>query len=433
LLVAGAAMVVLGVTAIFALTAGLQSFLRSESFRRLVSEKTCAALKARGEFMPLQFSGSMIYSEGFQATGNEQAFFSTLRADQIRAELDLRALYHRALRINELRIERLTLQGKTPHAAHAIAQAAPERRPFFAPTSLDLRSVFIRETNFSWSGVSGAVRKAALTIKPDGRSWDIMGEGGDVAQQGLPDLQIQTVKLRYQSPSLFVTDSVLTAADGGRLTLNGEANFERSVDLRMTIASMPVTPFLKGDWRARLKGTFSGEIKMTAALPLAGAPSFNGTLHMNQGQIEALPLLNQIALFTRTEQFRSLRLSRMSLDFAHDGTLLTVKNFLAESEGLIRAEGAFVVRGGQIEGNFEIGVTPGSLQWIPGSQSRVFTVARGGYLWTSVRVSGAAEHPSEDLSARLIVAAGNELLENPGSTLKKAAEGLLDIVKPLLK
>jgi hypothetical protein len=427
------AFIVACVAAFFILGAWFHSFLRSDSFRKLIGAKTSAMLKAEGQFLPLHFAGSMVYSDGFHASGNAEAFFSVLQADQIRAELNPRALYHRTLRIDELSIERLELQGKTPQAAPVSEPATHESLPPLAPARVDLRRVSVRETNFNWSGAAGSVKKTALTITPDGSGWEILGEGGDVTQQGLPDLKIDKIKLRYQSPSLFVTDSVLRCGESGSVTLDGEANFGRSVDLRMKLNSIPVTPFLKGDWRARLKGNFSGEIKMAAQMPMIMPSRFEGSLAMAEGQIEALPVLNQIALFTRTAQFRSLRLSKASANFTHDGSQLCVKDFVVESEGLIRAEGAFVVTGGQIQGTFQVGVTPASLQWIPGSQSRVFTDARGGYLWTTMRVSGAVEHPSEDLTPRLLSAAGSELLENPEGVLKKAADGLLDIVKPLLK
>ena len=73
-------------------------------------------------------------------------------------------------------------------------------------------------------------------------------------------------------------------------------------------------------------------------------------------------------------------------------------------------------------------MTAASLQWLPGSQARVFTVAHDGYYWTPVRVSGSVEHPHEDLTKRLLAAAASELLQNSKGTLEDAAKTLLDLI-----
>jgi hypothetical protein len=137
-------------------------------------------------------------------------------------------------------------------------------------------------------------------------------------------------------------------------------------------------------------------------------------------------VLDQIATFTRTDRFRRISLSKASVTFSRDGRILTAKDLLLESEGLMRVEGAFTVVDGNIDGLFQIGVTAASLQWLPGSQARVFTIAHDGYYWTSVRVTGPAAHPKEDLTARLIAAAAGEILQGTQDTILDTARSLLD-------
>jgi hypothetical protein len=117
-----------------------------------------------------------------------------------------------------------------------------------------------------------------------------------------------------------------------------------------------------------------------------------------------------------------------------------VTNFAAESRGLLRLEGSFDVFGGAIDGQFQVGITPAALQWLPGSQERVFTVARGGYLWTPMRVTGPLDRPHEDLSGRLAVAAGGAVLETLEKTGRDAietgtdaAKSVLDLLNPLFR
>ncbi len=96
--------------------------------------------------------------------------------------------------------------------------------------------------------------------------------------------------------------------------------------------------------------------------------------------------------------------------------------------GLGEGEGACTIAQNKIDGVFQVGVTSASLQWLPGSQARVFTVARDGYFWTPVRVSGPVDHPREDLTKRLLAAAANELLDNSKGNLEDAAKTLLDLI-----
>ena len=82
-------------------------------------------------------------------------------------------------------------------------------------------------------------------------------------------------------------------------------------------------------------------------------------------------------------------------------------------------EGAYTVEHGEIAGTFQVGLTPATLQWIPGSQEQIFTVSRGGYLWTSVRLTGPAEHPVDDLTPRLVAATSKELIQGAEGRWKR--------------
>ena len=89
------------------------------------------------------------------------------------------------------------------------------------------------------------------------------------------------------------------------------------------------------------------------------------------------------------------------------------------------------------EAAFQVGVAPATLQWIPGSQERVFTVARGSYVWTTMRLTGPVDSPKEDLSGRLATAAGEAIVDKVENTAKDifkagkdAAQGALDWLMP---
>jgi len=114
-----------------------------------------------------------------------------------------------------------------------------------------------------------------------------------------------------------------------------------------------------------------------------------------------------------------------------NGTL-RVNGFPIESEGLFKIESAFEIKAGQIEGTLQVGVVPSALQWVPGAKESVFTTSRNGYLWTPVRLSGPADHPSEDLTARLAAAAAEKTVNDVRQGVHDTAKGVLDLVVPLL-
>ena len=407
--------------------AWLNAYLESPAFRKLIGGLTSSQLKARGEYMPFHFSGAGIYSDAFKAGGTAEAFFSTLSADQIRAEINLHGLWNHAWELDEIDIQRVEISlGHTASATPVEApdlQAAPaaEQAPAspamhfdWLPQRVDLRKLIIRETDLTWgenTPVQGSIKNAPVTLTPDGEAWNIFGEGGTVSQAGMPDFTIDQARLRYQKPSLFITDSQLRCGAGGSVAVTGEVNFAKGLDVLAKLNGISVTPFLREDWRAKLKGNLSGDLKIRAPLPMQNAPSVEGSLTLNQGELEALPVLDQIATFTRTQQFRQISLSKVSGDFTYAAGKTTVTSFVAESAGLIRTEGAFVIQNSLIDGTFQVGVTPSCLQWLPGSQEKVFTVSRDGYLWTTVRLTGPVDNPKEDLSPRLVAAATGAVID----------------------
>ncbi len=102
-----------------------------------------------------------------------------------------------------------------------------------------------------------------------------------------------------------------------------------------------------------------------------------------------------------------------------------------EAKKLFRIEGHFAVEDKEIDGTFQVGATADVLDSIPGAREKVFTEARDGYLWTSMKLSGPLNHPREDLKERLVVAAQEELAKVFLAPLFKPGQGLLELLKAL--
>jgi hypothetical protein len=298
------------------------------------------------------------------------------------------------------------------------------------PNRVEIGKATVHDTQLTWSG--GGLRGTAFEIEPHEGGWQIAGQGGRITYGKLPPLDVDNLHLRYHAPSLYVTSAELRQQGGGSLQTTGEINFSRQLDLRLTLVNIAISPYLSDDWRLRAKGNLSGGVDVHSALPSKGAPQLSGSLKLSQGELTALPVLDEIATFTRTQQFRRLNLNNASGDFTQDDTGLRVKNFVAESDGLIRVEGGFTIVNGMIDGSFQVGVTPSSLQWLPGSQTKVFTESRGGYVWAPMHLTGPANKPTEDLSPRLIAAVQGAVIEGVQNAADQAVKQGKDAVKSAL-
>ena len=154
---------------------------------------------------------------------------------------------------------------------------------------------------------------------------------------------------------------------------------------------------------------------------------------MHEGRLEALPILDQLAVFTATAQFRQATLQKAGADFVWRAGVLTISRLELESEGLLRLEGGFTVRNEQIDGRLRVGVARSAGRLLAGVGTLVFNdPEHDGYLWTTVQLSGSVHDPHEDLSARLVQATQQEVVrkaQQGANTVLDTASGLLNLLK----
>ncbi len=426
----------------FVARAVIDSYLRSDNFRKFVAQKAGGTLHADAELAPLHFAGTTVFSDGLRAKGGPDAAFADLQIEQIRTEISLRRFFEHVWQVEQFDVQRLRVNLDGPRVNRPVE---PTLNPLEAPKTsarqenesggwlpnrVEVGRAIIRDTQIVWTG--GGLRGTAVELQPHEGGWQIAGQGGSLEYGQLPPLDVAQLQLRYRAPSLFINSAELRQPGGGSAQASGEIDFERQLDLRLNLVNVDLAPYLSADWRVRLKGALSGEVTVRSALPVKGPPQIAGSLKMSQGELTALPVLDQIALFTRTQQFRQIHLSNASGDFTQDGPRLNVRKFIAESEGLIRIEGAFTIENDLIDGTFQIGVTPASLQWLPGSRAKVFTESRNGYVWAPMRLAGPVNKPTEDLTPRLTAAAQGAVIEGVQNAAGEAVKTGKDVIKGAL-
>jgi len=446
----GVAVAALAVVGYFGSSILLNHYLHGDSFRALLNEKTSAFFATDGEYLPIHCDGFSFYSDSYAARGSSGVPVKELRADQIRADFEPGALFQGAWQVSNLQIQRVkvALNTMTPPVSVAtlpvssLPTAPLKPRSWWIPERFELKRAKIEETTVTWSppGREGSLLNMRLVLEPNGRDLIATGYGGRLQQAGWPALNVDHVKLRCRYPDLFLTDSLFQLGDSENINVSGQAGLgqNRAVDLLVKFNGISISPYLPVDWRAGVKGNANGEARVTGSIDDAASLQATGNITLTGGQFEALPILEKISAFTRTQEFRRFALQKAEANFVWVGPKLTVSQLVAESERLIRIEGGFTVERGTLQGTFQLGVTPSCLHWLPGSRTRVFTQEHDGYAWTVMKVSGPLDNLTEDLSARLVAAAGDEMIEGAKGTIDsgikgsiESAKGLFDLLKPL--
>jgi hypothetical protein len=147
-----------------------------------------------------------------------------------------------------------------------------------------------------------------------------------------------------------------------------------------------------------------------------GQSAANGRIVLENGVLTALPVLDVLAAYLDTSRFRTLVLSEAHADWRWQDGELVFDPIVLASESQVRLEGRLAIRDRQLAGDFMLGVAPGTLSSVPGAETHVFMPGARGMLWAPMRVTGTLDKPRENLSDRMIAAAGLRLIETiPGS------------------
>ncbi len=418
-------------------------FLRSEEFRRLVARETGKALGGEAVYAPLRWSGASAYSQNVSVKGFEFSPLAGLEGREIRARIDWRAALGRVWKIEEVTLVGLDASFQKPSVPRPVTEKSSSPPPRFAlPMEVSLGALRAETSSLIWIGSSG-VQEGALTgsrllLEPNGLSWKISAEGGALTLPGFPEAKDVVFHARMTSGRFFLTDATGRVGASGKISGSGE--FGESSDLRLEWAGVDAGILLPAAWKDRLSGVLSGTTVL-GWKPGIEDPSVSGDFVLTEGLLQDIPVLDQIATFTSSPQFRRMPLHQVSGKFTREEDIWNVTDFILESKGLLRVQGGFrVADSGAIEGTLRLGVAPQVLQWIPGSRERVFIENQSGYVWTDVRVGGTINNPKEDLSVRLALAIKDEAVErgtralsNPAGTIQEGARGVLDALAPLLR
>jgi len=436
-LVTGGVILVLLVGGLLAVKSSLNAWLHGDGFREWLASRAETVLKSEVTLGELKWSGSEVFAAKFTATGRAEAAFSELVLDGVRAKTG--GVSDRAFHVADVTVNRLNLNFSSTRKAAAAPEITagaepagespkiPEWLSGLAPNRVEIDRIHIATTNVAVEKAEGIVFTLAgvqTTMEPDFQSgvWEVSGKGGTMQVPNQPEIRLKELGMRWRGSELFVDRCALGIYTGGHIEGRGEIGLENggTFDIDLDISTIAIDELITGEWQDRLDGVIHGPVRINGT---PGGLVYEGTLNVTEGVIESIPVLKRIAQYTRSDRFKRIVLNEAKVDFKSDGWRVELRNLALQSDGLVRIEGSVDIVGDQLEGDLRVGVTPGTMRWIPGAERLVFVEDRDGFRWAPLRLTGTTAEPKEDLSARLIAAAGESLIgELPGGLLEGAQE-----------
>lgn len=403
---------------------GVRRYLHSEGFRVLLSEQASRVLGVPGQFSPFRWDGLQVDTSAFTAEGKGEV--KNLRADNLHLEVGLSGVTKGEWHVRGANVGRieatydarpgtLTRQEVKDTSPPVNEQTAEAKKNGWLPSEIVLDDLTIQELSGRVLMESGEASIAGMEIKvePAGpkRAYRATVQGGKVRVpwRYVPPVTLDRMKVRYQDKEIFVTDAGAKIGNHGYLTADGEWNgLTGTHAFTGEVTDLACAEILSETWVKRLSGNVSSSFTMEG---VRGDTHAHGKLSIQGGSLTALPFLDVLSAYADTRRFRLIQLTDAHADWAWQKGAIDLDKIVLASEGLVRLEGSLKIRGEALDGQFMLGLMPGTLATIPGAETVVFQPGPNGLLWAPLRITGTLADPKEDLSDRLIAAAGIRMLE----------------------
>lgn len=433
-----------GVVAAAVLFAAIRGYLHSDGFRDFLSAKASRAAGVEGRFSPFRWDGLAVNTDAFEAAGG--GAIRKLKVEGMHTEIGLGGLSRGFWELRESRVRRLEVwldPGGEESAVASPAAASGARGAIsppagggsaWLPEEVLLAGLDVQEILLGAQLKSGplTLRGMRLRAEPDGArgAYAVETSGGTIRlpYQWLPELRLSNTRSRWQDGRLYLRKVEASLWGKGRIEGTGEWDGgTRGFTFEGEARDVTCADLFSEDWAKR----FSGDVVSSFSVIKAGDGDpvvARGNLAISRGVLTALPMLDTLAAYADTSRFRVINLNEASTDWSWRRDELRFTRLVLASEGLVRLQGDLIVRGRELDGRFLLGIAPGTLASIPGAETVVFVRGDKGLMWTPLRITGTLDDPKEDLSDRLVAAAGARMFEvipETGEKVLRFSRGLL--------
>ncbi len=421
--------------------ASLRMYLHSEGFRKFLSAQVSSSMDVEGDFQAFRWDGLAVETDNFGGEGN--GFVRSIQADRIDTEVGFGGLTEGVWELRRARVGRVEVEldlqnadeeeGETRVGERAQRRAIRKAEKSWVPSevaveTVDIGSLTVRARTADGMAVAEGLSVQAVPAGGDGAyEAEIFGGRVTLPHDDAPEVRIRKIEGTYRDGSLFVTRAEADLWENGKLSGSGEWSQEEDyVAFEGRLDDVDFHEVFRENWAQRMTGDISTTFVVDSRRK---ALDLSGLLTVRNGTVTALPMLDALAAYADTRRFRVLQLNEARTEWRYADGDVHLTDFVMGSDGLIRLEGALTIRDEELDGRFRLGLVPGTLANIPGAETAVFRPGSHGLLWTDLRITGTVDDPKEDLTERLIEAAGARMLANlprTGGKILQLSEGVID-------
>ena len=462
MLMVGAGLVLLGLGGVFCIRLWIVGYLKSPAFAAQVNAAAGRTLQAECQINQVTWQDAAAYAGTFEAMGSPDAIFRRLTISDLRAELDTGAIWNRIWKVNQARIEHLSVDfspggrlaasiGSARGPAEAGAGPAIQKAPRWLENWLPNRTStgpvivekfdFVREATDETPAMEGL--GFSLALKPDlhAHRVEVDSRSGKLSLAGWSHaLSVSRMRGTVRTDGAALDQLEGTLADAA-VSAEGTIAFSPPGDLRLKVrlAGAKLKSWLPEDWLKRCDGLASIQATLRGDWRLPATIQMEGGFQIKDASLQALPLLEIIARKTQNASFLRMQIKEVTGDFLRrGGEDWQIRRLRADAPGLLRLKGDVDAgRGGALGGSLLLGIVPGTLRFLAGAEQTVFLSASkfsaqpgnasaisgddSGLLWARFTLGGTLDAPQENLSERLARAWFDATVEQVTSLSMEAA------------
>lgn len=352
-----------------------------------------AALGADVELEEVELENGLLRARVFRVTGDHLPFFQ-LGARDVSTSFDWQHLLQPSS--ETVNIQTATLEivrrepGEEKKAGHGEKSSAGNSMP---PLDLQIGGLNIRGTKKEgWS-----LRDVSTHARSEAGGWYFSGKGGHLSLPGFPELQLEHISAEHRGNAWHITD--FSVNDGSEGTLTGSATIRNGEwSAKFAWKEVAMAHVLPGTMKPHFAGKSSGKATLENGV-LQGSASITGA------EAKSVPVLLKLASLFAAENWSELPWETFTFDFVRDRDgRISFSNLVAVSPKGLKVEGSGRFAADSLAADLQLGVMSKGRPWLLAFMPVLFRSEREGYLWTTVRVGGTPESPTEDLTTRVVAA-----------------------------
>ena len=377
---------IFGVLFLFVIFIFTSSYLKSGKFKRFIETKISQNLNIEGEFDKFNWSGPSLNSNEFSATGYADNPLSKIRANGIRANINLGAIKNKTWEVSSVDINQLNFlvnesdkKFSNPYKNRVNEFHQKESNWFkklFFPNKLIFKSFRVNNINFDFNNYPLTILGRGISLNAEEsavlNSYKIKAFNGGVWIDDFPKLLLKEGHFRNVGNKIIMDSFDFNLFDESRARLFGEiiASKSPSLDIECKLSDLPADKILPEDWIKKLKGLINIDININGSVD---NPIIQGSAQLINGSLEALPILERIDEFLGTSKFRRLALNEFNITYSvGKSRSVNIDQFYSLTHGTVCLTGIFSYKNQKIDsGKYMIGITPETLKWLTLSKKEI--------------------------------------------------------------